>query len=34
MLNNYVDAIQEHVNESVENLNSLHHILQNVHGRE
>jgi uncharacterized protein YutE (UPF0331/DUF86 family) len=28
MLNNYVDAIQEHVNESVEDLDSLHQILQ------
>ena len=28
MLNSYVDAIQEHVNESVEDLDSLHHILQ------
>lgn len=29
MLNNYVDAIQEHVNESVEDLDSLYQILQN-----
>ena len=28
MLNNYVDAIQEHINESVEDLDSLHQILQ------
>jgi uncharacterized protein YutE (UPF0331/DUF86 family) len=28
MLNNYVDAIQEHVNKSIEDLDSLHQILQ------
>jgi len=28
MLDNYIDAIQQHVNESVEDLDSLHLILQ------